>query len=56
MLSGNLIDCFGLDPEPLRAIADRIGPTMDELAAQPDLSLVPSGYTGSAFRSRGAYS
>jgi predicted TIM-barrel fold metal-dependent hydrolase len=56
MLGANIIDCYGLDAAPLQEVADRIGPSMDEFAAPPDLSLVPAGYVGCAFRTRGAYS
>jgi predicted TIM-barrel fold metal-dependent hydrolase len=44
MVGGNAIRCFDLDDEPLRAIADRIGPTVDEVALPPttaELETVP---------------
>jgi predicted TIM-barrel fold metal-dependent hydrolase len=56
MCGENAIRIYQLDPEPLRGIAERIGPTPGELAAAPDLSELPEGYVGFGFRTRGAYS
>jgi predicted TIM-barrel fold metal-dependent hydrolase len=56
MLGENAIECYGLDMEPLQTVADAIGPSLDEFAAAPDLSLVPPDYVGAAFRSRGSFS
>jgi predicted TIM-barrel fold metal-dependent hydrolase len=35
MLGTNAIACYGLDEAPLRAIADRIGPTKQLFVAEP---------------------
>jgi hypothetical protein len=31
IVAGNAIDCYGLDAAKLQSIADRIGPTTDEI-------------------------
>ena len=38
MVGGNAVECFNLDAEALRAVADRIGPTVDEIARPPSTS------------------
>jgi predicted TIM-barrel fold metal-dependent hydrolase len=46
MVGGNAIRCFNLDESVLRPIADRIGPTVEEIDAAPteaELATVPPG-------------
>jgi hypothetical protein len=31
IVAGNAIECYGLDAARLQAIADRVGPTVDEI-------------------------
>jgi predicted TIM-barrel fold metal-dependent hydrolase len=52
MLGGSAIEAFGFDATKLREVAERIGPTIDELAEPPTVSLPSpeSGYYGHAFR------
>jgi predicted TIM-barrel fold metal-dependent hydrolase len=54
VLGDNAIDCFGLDREALRGIADRIGPSVDVVATPLDAA--PDDYVGHAFRTRGSWS
>jgi predicted TIM-barrel fold metal-dependent hydrolase len=56
MCGDNAIRLYGLDRDALQPIADRIGPSFDELNEAPDLSRIPDGYVGFGFRTRGAYS
>jgi predicted TIM-barrel fold metal-dependent hydrolase len=53
MVGGNLIDCYDLDAPALQNVADRIGPSIDDLLTAPDLSLVPNDYVGQGFRNEG---
>ena len=53
MAGGNLIKCYGLDEQPLEKVAQKIGPTIDDLLNEPDLSLVPDDYVGLGFRDAG---
>lgn len=55
MAGGNAIDCYGLDASALDEVAARIGPHVVDLTTAPDLSQVPSDYTGLAFRTEGAW-
>jgi predicted TIM-barrel fold metal-dependent hydrolase len=38
ILGETAVEFYGLDPAPLRAAADRVGPTADELLREPDLA------------------
>lgn len=53
MVGGNLIECYGLDRDALTKVAARVGPSIDELLSEPDLSQVPEGYVGQGFRNEG---
>jgi predicted TIM-barrel fold metal-dependent hydrolase len=55
MLGETAIELFQLDGERLRAIADRIGPTVGDLSVAPEQSAVPKDYTGFAFRNFGSF-
>jgi hypothetical protein len=37
LLGLNAIDCYGLDEASLRVVADRVGPTPEQLGQSPDL-------------------
>ena len=37
LLGLNAIDCYGLDEAGLRVVADRVGPTPEQLGQSPDL-------------------
>jgi predicted TIM-barrel fold metal-dependent hydrolase len=50
MIGENAVRCYGLDVDALRKVADRIGPTADELAVT--LDEIPSPYNW-AFRQEG---
>jgi predicted TIM-barrel fold metal-dependent hydrolase len=54
MLGLNALGVYGLDGAKLRLVADRIGPTPDELSRPPDRE--PVGHGGWAFRERGKWS
>src|SRR5262249_44761711 len=49
----NLIECYGLDKDALAKVADRIGPSLDDIVNEPDLALVPDTYVGQGFRDAG---
>jgi predicted TIM-barrel fold metal-dependent hydrolase len=53
MVGGNLITCYGLDAAAITKVAARIGPSIDELVNEPDLSRVPASYVGQGFRDAG---
>ncbi len=55
MVGGNAIACYGLDPVALAHVAERIGPTVEELTTTPDLGLVPERYPGLGFRRDGTW-
>jgi predicted TIM-barrel fold metal-dependent hydrolase len=55
MLGENAVRVFDLDGVALRAVADRIGPTIDEIRTAVEPSELPT-YRGFAFRERGMYS
>jgi predicted TIM-barrel fold metal-dependent hydrolase len=50
MVGGNLVECYGLDQALLTDVAERVGPTIEFLSTEPDLSVVPSEYVGHGFR------
>jgi predicted TIM-barrel fold metal-dependent hydrolase len=50
MAGTNAIKCYGLDATALAAVAERIGPSLEELTTPPDLSQVPADYVGCGFR------
>lgn len=51
ILGLNAIECYGLDPAPLRAVADRIGPTAGEvLGARPADALVAQFHDRAGYR------
>ncbi len=55
ILGENAVEVYGLDRAALRKVADRIGPTPDDLARPVDPADLPD--TGSyAYRTRGSYS
>jgi predicted TIM-barrel fold metal-dependent hydrolase len=56
MAGANAIACYGLDSLALTGVAQRIGPSVQELTTAPDLTQVPTDYTGLAFRTLGAFS
>jgi hypothetical protein len=43
MMGGNAIDVFGLDRDKLATIAERIGPTMDQILTPPTVDHYPRG-------------
>jgi predicted TIM-barrel fold metal-dependent hydrolase len=53
MAGTNLIRCYGLDERALEKVARKIGPSIDDLLDEPDLSLVPDDYVGLGFRDAG---
>jgi predicted TIM-barrel fold metal-dependent hydrolase len=55
MVGGNAIACYGLNARALAKLAERTGPTIEELTTAPDLSLVPDSYTGLGFRTEGTW-
>jgi predicted TIM-barrel fold metal-dependent hydrolase len=55
LVGGNAIACYGLDRSALAKVAEQTGPTIEELTTAPDLSLVPSSYTGLGFRTEGTW-
>jgi predicted TIM-barrel fold metal-dependent hydrolase len=55
MTGENAIACFGLDDGALARVAERIGPDLEDLQREPDLSAVPERYRGSGFRTIGAF-
>jgi len=54
LVGENAVRLLNVDPAPLRAIADRIGPTPDEIATPLPKEEIPE-FGGHAFRTRGAY-
>jgi predicted TIM-barrel fold metal-dependent hydrolase len=55
ILGENALAVFDIDEPKARAIADRIGPTPEDLAVKPDRSELPE-HVGAAFREIGTYS
>jgi predicted TIM-barrel fold metal-dependent hydrolase len=55
ILGENAFAVYDLDETALRAIADRIGPTPDELSVKPGADELPA-HKGAAFREIGTYS
>jgi len=54
LVGENAVRLLNVDPAPLRAIADRIGPTPDEIATPLPKEEIPE-FGGHAFRTQGAY-
>jgi predicted TIM-barrel fold metal-dependent hydrolase len=46
----NAIRCYGLDAAALTKVAERVGPSIEEIMTRPDLSKLPKGYISLAFR------
>ncbi len=56
MLGENAIDVYGLDRSRLRAIADRIGPTSEDVSTPLEPSEIPHDYSSLSFRDHGRWS
>jgi hypothetical protein len=56
MLSGNAAEAYGFDLAKLRPVADRIGPTIDDVVSAPPLEPSPALRYSLAFRTSGAWS
>jgi predicted TIM-barrel fold metal-dependent hydrolase len=50
MLGGNAVDLWGFDAPLLQAVADRVGPTVADLATQADLDDIPETFSWSLAR------
>lgn len=50
MLGGNAVDLFGFDGARLQEVADRVGPTVDDLAAPVGLDEIPETFSWSLAR------
>lgn len=53
MVGRNMIECYGMSEPALAKVAERIGPTIDDLLTAPDLSLLSPDYVGKGFRDKG---
>ncbi len=50
MLGGNAVDVFGFDADRLQAVADRVGPTVDDLSTALALDDIPETFSWSLAR------
>jgi predicted TIM-barrel fold metal-dependent hydrolase len=50
MLGGNAVDVFGFDADRLQAVADRVGPTVDDLSTTVSLDEIPETFSWSLAR------
>jgi len=47
ILGGNATALWGFDPDQLQAVADRVGPTVDDLASPLSLDEIPDTFSWS---------
>jgi len=50
ILGGNAVDLWGFDPDLLQAVADRVGPTVEDLATQLALDDIEDTFSWSLAR------
>jgi predicted TIM-barrel fold metal-dependent hydrolase len=53
MAGTNMIKVYDLDEAAIAKVAERVGPSIDDVLGEPDLSLVPDSYMGQGFRDAG---